>query len=90
MKTQAHLPLSLSVKEAAALIGCSQRQVRQGVRDGTLPSYTLGKLIRLPRVALLRMHGIDATPNANGRTASREIVADNAVSRRNDTLRAQS
>ena len=42
-----------SVREAALLLGVSERVIRRAVRRGLIPAVRLSRLIRIPRVALL-------------------------------------
>jgi excisionase family DNA binding protein len=37
----------LSVKDAAALLSCSEKVVRAEIQRGRLPSYRVGRLIRI-------------------------------------------
>lgn len=49
-------PLTLSPEEAGELVGCSADKVRDLVHRGVLPRVPhLGRLIRIPRVALLEV-----------------------------------
>lgn len=50
-------PLTLNVREAAALIGTSDAFVRRGVREGTIAAIRVGRLIRIPRNPLLQLLG---------------------------------
>lgn len=52
-------PLTLSVAQAARATGLSAHAIRRGVRDGTLPSISIGRLIRIPRLPLLRLLGVE-------------------------------
>jgi len=45
---------TLKVEEAARIIGCGERKVREGVANGTIPSLRLGRNVLIPRIALLR------------------------------------
>jgi excisionase family DNA binding protein len=49
--------LTLSVAEAASLTGLSQHAIRRGVRDGTIPGLLVGRLVRIPRILLLKRLG---------------------------------
>lgn len=42
----------LSVVKVAEILGVSQRQARQMVRDGTIPSFRLGQRVVVPRASL--------------------------------------
>ena len=37
----------LSVKDAAALLACSEKVVRAEIQRGRLPSYRVGRLVRI-------------------------------------------
>ena len=47
--------LTVSVDEAARLLGCARNTAYEAVARGDLPSIRLGRKIRVPRVALERM-----------------------------------
>jgi excisionase family DNA binding protein len=52
-------PLTVTIAEAARLTGFSQHAIRRAIRDGTLPSLSVGRLIRIPRIPLLKKLGVD-------------------------------
>jgi excisionase family DNA binding protein len=64
--------LTLSVREAASVLGVSQRTIERLVADGTLRSVTLNRRRLIPRKALdeLVEPGTDGTP---GRRAERGL-----------------
>jgi excisionase family DNA binding protein len=43
---------TVTVEEAAAILGISRGLAYQGVREGTLPSITIGRRIIVPTLAL--------------------------------------
>jgi len=47
--------LTLTVPEAAKLIGISRMTAYGAVRDGTIPSIRIGRRVLVPRAALDRM-----------------------------------
>jgi excisionase family DNA binding protein len=51
------LPLTLSVEEAAKLLGISRGLCYQGVRDGSIPSISIGRRRLVPRTRLLELLG---------------------------------
>jgi excisionase family DNA binding protein len=58
-------PFTVSIAEAARMSGFSQSAVRRAVRDGAIPSIKVGRLIRVPRIPLMRLLGVaggDETP----------------------------
>jgi excisionase family DNA binding protein len=52
-------PLTLNVREAAELIGTSEAFVRRAVSEGVILSIRVGRLVRIPRVPLLRQLGAE-------------------------------
>jgi excisionase family DNA binding protein len=51
--------LTVSVAEAAEITGMTQHAVRRAIRDGTVPCIKVGRLIRVPRLPLLRLLGAE-------------------------------
>jgi non-specific serine/threonine protein kinase len=56
-------PDELTTREAAAVLGCSQRIVRRAVASGALPAVKRGTTYRIPRPALLRYAESMASPS---------------------------
>ena len=52
---QPHEPLTVTVKEAAKILGLSRNSVYAAVHTGQIPSIRVGKRVFVPRVALERM-----------------------------------
>lgn len=48
-------PITLTIAETAALIGCSQYAVRQAIADGVLPAFKIG-----PRIWRVRESDVHA------------------------------
>lgn len=46
---------TLTVEEAARVLGIGRNAAYDGVRDGAIPSIRIGKRIVVPRVALARL-----------------------------------
>ena len=46
------LPLTISVEEAAALLGISRRSAYRAAANGELPAVRLGRRLRVPSAAL--------------------------------------
>jgi excisionase family DNA binding protein len=46
---------AISVREAAIIIGVSERAVWRRIKEGTLPSFKFGKLVRVSKKALERL-----------------------------------
>jgi excisionase family DNA binding protein len=46
---------AVTIPEAAAILGISKHTMRARVSDGTIPSFTIGKLRRISRKALDRV-----------------------------------
>lgn len=53
--TAAEPPAVLTVDEAAALLRTGPKAVRRAVQDGTIPSFRVGRHIRIPYAALMRL-----------------------------------
>jgi len=47
--------LTLTVAQAAEMLGISEYLAWQLVRAGTLPTIRLGRLVRVPRVQLMKL-----------------------------------
>jgi excisionase family DNA binding protein len=67
-------PLTLTVEQAAQLLGISRGLAYQAARDGDLPTIRLGRRLLVPRHALERMLGVeglrdnDRAPPSGGET----------------------
>ena len=61
MSTVLHvdLPLTLTVEEAAGLLGIGRAAGYEGVRTGEIPSLRIGRRILIPTARLLEMLGIE-------------------------------
>jgi excisionase family DNA binding protein len=46
--------LTLKIHEAAALAGCGQKAIRNGIAAGYIPCLRLGRNLLIPRSAFLR------------------------------------
>jgi len=53
-----HLPLMLTVDEAAQLLRIGRNGAYSAVADGALPSVRIGRTIRIPRAAVADLLGI--------------------------------
>lgn len=51
--------LTINVAEAAEITGFTQSAIRRALRDGALPSLRVGRLVRIPRIPLLKLLGVD-------------------------------
>jgi excisionase family DNA binding protein len=51
--------LTVTVDEAAALLGLSRNSAYSAVRDHTLPSVRIGRAIRIPSAKLRALLGVD-------------------------------
>ena len=69
--------MTVTVEEAAALLGLSRNSAYNGVREGGIPSIRIGRSIRVPCAALRKMLGYEeprrdehlpATPYPHPRT----------------------
>jgi excisionase family DNA binding protein len=54
--------LTISVPEAAQLLGVSRMTAYSAVREGTIPSLRIGRRVLVPRVALERLLLAQADP----------------------------
>lgn len=50
---------TVSVDEAAGVLGCGRRQAYEMVHDGTLPTIRVGRSFRVPAAHLVRVLGLD-------------------------------
>jgi excisionase family DNA binding protein len=50
-------PLTLTVEQAGRLLGISRGLAYQGVRDGSIPSISIGRRRLVPRARLLELVG---------------------------------
>jgi excisionase family DNA binding protein len=51
-------PLVLTVEQAARLLGISRGLAYQGVRDGSIPSISIGRRRLIPTARLLELVGV--------------------------------
>jgi excisionase family DNA binding protein len=56
-----HLPLALSVKEAAKLISVAPSRIYEGVRRNEIPSIRMGSRILIPTHKLMELLGSETT-----------------------------
>jgi excisionase family DNA binding protein len=47
-----HPRATLTVAQAAQMIGCGEKAVREGIKSGNIPHLKFGRKILIPRVAL--------------------------------------
>lgn len=40
--------IAFSVDEVAHAVGCNPKTIRKGISDGQIPSFGIGRLIRIP------------------------------------------
>jgi len=64
--TVLHEKLALTPIEVAKLLGIHLNSVRKFVKNGTLPSFRLGKKVLIPRAALERLLNTDEKTPAGG------------------------
>lgn len=50
-----HMPPILTVEEAAAFLRIKRSTAYEPIRQGQIPSFRVGRFIRIPRDALLRV-----------------------------------
>lgn len=62
-------PETLTVEEAAAVLGISRGLAYEGVREGTIPSLRIGRRLLVPRKALDRLLGDAVSANPSSATA---------------------
>ena len=70
-------PLTISVEDAARLLGISRGLAYEAARRGDLPVIRLGRRLLVPRARLYELLGADTSFGENGTT--REEVDDQAV-----------
>ena len=70
-------PLVMTVEQAARLLGISRGLAYQGVRDGSIPSISIGRRRLIPTARLLELVGVPEMREA-GFPAS-EPLADSNV-----------
>jgi excisionase family DNA binding protein len=71
-------PLTITVEEAARLFGISRGLAYQAVRDGSIPSISIGRRRLVPRQRLLELVGAPEMREA-GRPTSEKPLADENV-----------
>ena len=59
-KTKPQAPLTCSVPEAGERLGVGRDAAYQGVRNGEIPVIQIGRLLRVPLIALDKMLSGDA------------------------------
>jgi excisionase family DNA binding protein len=69
--------LTLTIPEAAELLGCSRGLAYQAARDGSLPTIKLGRRLLVPRARLLELLG--EPPNGNGSAVTEPIAEPDAA-----------
>ena len=63
MHSDDNTPLTLSVPEAGRLIGLKKRAAYLAAERGDLPVVRFGRLVRVPRAALMRI--LEGTPQSS-------------------------
>lgn len=56
------LPPTLSVEEAAELVGVGRNAAYRAAHRGDIPAFRVGRKLRIPTAGLLRLLGIDQAP----------------------------
>ena len=56
-------PLTLSVTEAGSLLGVGKDAAYQAVRNGEIPVLRIGRLLRVPKVALEKLLSCESSMN---------------------------
>lgn len=56
------LPPTLSIEQAAELVGIGRNAAYRAAHSGDIPSFRVGRKLRVPTAALLRLLAMDGTP----------------------------
>lgn len=67
---------TVSVPEAAAILGLTEQTTYRMTRDGRLPATRLGRVVRVQSAALLHLLGADAPEASTTATAPDAAEAD--------------
>ena len=67
-----NLPAVLTVEEAATVLKIGRSAAYEAIRTGSIPHVRIGKLIRIPRAALMEWLGQGETAQAGERGAVSE------------------
>lgn len=59
IRSIADCPLVMDVAQAARVVGASETAVRDLIRRGELPSFRVGRFVKIARPALARFIGVD-------------------------------
>ena len=71
------LPAVFNVREAATVLGCSERHVRTLIATGDLEHFRLGgHLIRIARHHILEVLGANGSAGPNGTDATTNTIPD--------------
>lgn len=62
MKTRKPEALTINVHEAARIAGWSEGAMRRAIAEGTVGALKVGRLLKVPRLPLLRLLGVDGPP----------------------------
>ena len=65
MNQYADIPVVSTVPEVAAILGCSERHVRNLITRGILGHVRLGRLVKVPRHSLLEVLGAEIAGSNN-------------------------
>jgi excisionase family DNA binding protein len=74
MKTE---PLTITVDQAAELLGIGRSSAYQAARTGELPTVRIGRRLLVPRARLLALIGAD--PSFGGHGVAREEVVSSTT-----------
>ena len=66
-------PLTITVEEAAKLLGVSRGLAYEGARTGAIPAVRIGRRLLVPRARLLELVGASANDFSNG---PEEVVSE--------------